>query len=150
MTTEAKAKDAALIKAVQDDDLVCSDAPYAALLLREGHEALSRLTAERDELRSLASQAIDHIRDEDLRASFRASLEAASLPGPWRPIETAPKDGTEILVYGLAHGEPYYSIIAWREEWCMFHPEDDGYTMPVLEPLVWMLLPHPPAAPGKE
>ena len=44
----------------------------------------------------------------------------------WQPIETAPKDGTKILTYGLGHGNevfshdanerpfPMYSVAYWR------------------------------------
>lgn len=75
----------------------------------------------------------------------------------WQPIETAPKDGTELLVYG---GEYHYTpfrralgalnfqvIASWnsrRKRWCVpgtahKHAPDDWVT-----PTHWMSLPEPP------
>jgi hypothetical protein len=63
----------------------------------------------------------------------------------WQPIETAPKDGTAILVSGLSHGKRYIDINVWRRnEWHCFHPEDNGYTVPVLPATHWQPLPEPP------
>lgn len=57
----------------------------------------------------------------------------------WRPIETAPKDGTEILVW-LSWGD--YEITLWENDrWTW---EDRLSSQP--EPTHWMPLPPPPDA----
>jgi hypothetical protein len=60
---------------------------------------------------------------DDLKASYsnnvardkRAALEAAlqsGVPSVWLPIETAPKDGTSILVYHPDHG---WDVAQWQD-----------------------------------
>jgi len=45
---------------------------------------------------------------------YRAALsQKAEAPG-WRPIESAPKDGTAVLVYGQGHLD--HSAMHWREK----------------------------------
>lgn len=59
----------------------------------------------------------------------------------WLGIETAPKDGTGILVWGAAFGEQ--RIVSWNEPdngW-----ESDEGTHPALAFSHWMPLPAPPA-----
>lgn len=77
----------------------------------------------------------------------------------WQPIETAPKDGTEIL--GLHHykgHEPDYSIVRWQHaKWGAYAwvAQADGqraiesqtdFGTDYVEPFVthWMNLPSPP------
>jgi len=65
----------------------------------------------------------------------------------WRPIETAPKDGTEVLVLAVYDdGPPAYAVAAWDGEewrdvgdigWGGMHGEDN-------QPTHWMPLPAPP------
>jgi hypothetical protein len=73
----------------------------------------------------------------------------------WQPIETAPKDGTLICAYGIAHGDYGYTEaestefkIRWRKNMagCGMWEIDDitpryfnGFT-----PKHWMPLPDPP------
>ena len=55
---------------------------------------------------------------------------------PWMPMETAPKDGTEIIVYcPPAHGLPHMvSFCAWHE--------DAGFCVDELrEPSLWIPAP---------
>ena len=70
----------------------------------------------------------------------------------WQPIETAPKDGTKILVNGK-----FNSVIAWfgadpnngneEEEWLSGDGDDFscGYYYTPVDPTHWMPLPNPPA-----
>ncbi len=65
---------------------------------------------------------------------------AVQCDGVWQPIETAPKDGTYVLVY-----EPYQDpTIGWFSQrgagWCMF---DDNVDMQC-KPTHWMPLPEKP------
>ena len=75
----------------------------------------------------------------------------------WQPIETAPKDGTAVLLYGLWAGEiagptshPTTDIGAWSKhkgdfdgfEWCL--STGDAYAC-WMKPTHWMPLPPAPA-----
>ena len=77
--------------------------------------------------------------DEASVAALRAALE--ELGGGWQPIETAPKDGTPILVC-LADNN--ITTAEYLGEWCLIsfaegHIDDSSCT-----PTYWMPLPKPP------
>jgi hypothetical protein len=58
----------------------------------------------------------------------------------WQPIETAPKDGTEVLV-GRGGPYPKVTVSIWDDElckWLNFLKSD--------QPIAWMPLPDPPKA----
>ena len=74
----------------------------------------------------------------------------------WQPIETAPKDGTWVLCYGLAHdedaSEPRIFTAVWtnwrngkklKNWWWQFAWFDGGY-YGECEPTHWMPIPAPP------
>ena len=69
----------------------------------------------------------------------------------WQPIETAPKDGTKILV---CHIHYYSPITAW---WSSYHPNakgketwrEDGSNYK-LNPTHWMPLPEAPKMEGND
>jgi hypothetical protein len=76
------------------------------------------------ECRAIASKALSH---------FDAKPEA-SVEGRWRPIETAPKDGTwiigsELNEYGKwARYITYYTAsMPWSEQWLFDHDEESEY-----------------------
>lgn len=46
--------------------------------------------------------------------SARAAIPAQPAPGAWQPIETAPKDGTTVVVYFKGHGP---MTVAWEDPW---------------------------------
>lgn len=58
----------------------------------------------------------------------------------WQPIETAPKDGTEILGAWYYGGWSYQPMI-WRNGWVKKFD-----AMSLLNPSHWMPLPPPPEA----
>jgi hypothetical protein len=73
----------------------------------------------------------------------------------WRPIETAPKDGTTILVYGLPQsieGVSYHRPAAYTAAWDTI---DDAFCLsggtwvgPFIDPAYWMPVPPPPTPPS--
>ena len=61
----------------------------------------------------------------------------------WRPIETAPRDGTVIIAYGgdLGYENPTVASVAWDDGWHLDQwetPENSA------NPTHWMPLPEPP------
>lgn len=83
----------------------------------------------------------------------RAAVEAyhAAAPSEWQPIETAPKDGRDILLFNLAWSMSFgeWQIGWWKEDCWNFQSE---MNLDVLEdedtdtwqPTHWMSLPEPP------
>lgn len=74
-------------------------------------------------------------------AELKRTLQAA-VASQWKPIESAPKDGTEIL--GYAGGD--VAGVEWRTRWgywsllvCGAHAEDGEWW-----PTHWMPIPPPP------
>ena len=63
----------------------------------------------------------------------------------WKPIETAPKDGTLICVWSARIGWP---LIVRRNEthncWTMILPRTGYINDPELDPTHWHSLPDPP------
>lgn len=59
----------------------------------------------------------------------------------WQPIETAPKDGTDILV-GFAHQDRPSVVVGWFDKWA----EYDSQNVLKGNPTHWMPLPPPPEA----
>jgi len=66
----------------------------------------------------------------------------------WRPIETAPKDGTMLLLYGkLVDSETSSHFLGfWSTKWSDWFNE----IMDFAEPFLWMPLPPPPAMSATE
>lgn len=67
----------------------------------------------------------------------------------WQPIETAPKDGTEVLLWGRCERDgqffAYDCNVGWYDDGSI---GDKGWTardLPI-EPSHWMPLPKPPTA----
>ena len=57
----------------------------------------------------------------------------------WQPIETAPKDGTDILIWDNDFG---CMVVNWSyRRWWASHDSEDNYWP---EPTHWMHLPPPP------
>ncbi|KAA8387660.1 DUF551 domain-containing protein [Acetobacter sp. DmW_136] len=83
--------------------------------------------------------------DDETRADYyedaRIALAAADAAA-WRPIETAPQDGTHILVPMKFIGADVvsYELGAWRETTNMLRLKD--------EPTHWQPLPAPPTGGG--
>jgi hypothetical protein len=93
-----------------------------------------------------------------LGQQMRNAFAAASPSGGWQPIATAPKDGSEILVYCGPDFDPMWGVAHWHEPWpnaARYHKPEDchpGWMMWWQEdfrhhtwPEFWMALPEPPA-----
>ena len=66
----------------------------------------------------------------------------------WQPIETAPRDGTEILALQVDGRELTYTAVHWEtmaEEWRDYSASGAAGFTP-FEPQYWMPLPEPPCA----
>jgi hypothetical protein len=84
-------------------------------------------------------------------------LLAAAPPPPsqaddadgWRPIETAPKDGTRILVWreAVVPGAPYCDVTAWPKNWTGLWPTAYMHYADGHEPTHWQPLPPLPPQP---
>lgn len=112
-------------------------------------------------------QAILKLRGERIEREFAERNGEAATPayGVWQPIETAPKDGTPVLVwnvpltkYGIAPKEQPEAFVAscdaeWSAEWVIHgsFESSDGYMPTVENPTHWMPRPAGPGvAPEKE
>lgn len=66
----------------------------------------------------------------------------------WQPIETAPKDGAEILATAKdpsVKGRNYYGVAQWAEQNRDFPNSVSGWFWPyAIRPTHWMPLPEPP------
>lgn len=89
------------------------------------------------------------ILDIDRKTSFAAARDRLRLAvdaavreerESWQPIETAPKDGTEILAVTTYAGEPYIDVVSFA------HPYWIRSNRYACRPTHWMPLPKPPAA----
>lgn len=67
----------------------------------------------------------------------------------WQPIETAPKDGTVVLVCGKnARGSYYVTDAKWYcGAWCLFDCAEDSHTYPSDYHTHWQPIPEPPKEP---
>lgn len=68
-----------------------------------------------DKIRSMIQAHIDGIyvfsarlNCDELLTDIFTAYESAKAPGLWQPIETAPKDGSSILLFGPCQWEDYY------------------------------------------
>ena len=111
--------------------------------MNEKQEALAkRIESEAEDLR------LNGLQDTELR-TIAADLRAHASPGGgWRPIESAPRDGTQVLLL-LADG--YCVCAEWSElsdGTCIWEIGHNGDTRqaPAASATHWQPLPPPPAA----
>lgn len=71
------------------------------------------------------------------------------MTGGWQPIETAPKDGTNILTFARdQYGITYFGVAQWAEKNPDFPNTVSGWFWPyAIKPTHWMPLPAPPVTP---
>jgi len=84
---------------------------------------------------------------EDREAFRRLVIAILSATENWQPIETAPKDGTYVLVYGYrSHVDgSVMHVVRWTkgDGWAA-----DGDDLGEQKPTHWMPLPPPPKQPA--
>jgi hypothetical protein len=66
----------------------------------------------------------------------------------WQPIETAPKDGTEVLLW-VPDGTYFALMMTGSYEGCAMGWCDNVRGSPGFEPTHWMPLPRPPSDKGE-
>jgi len=88
--------------------------------------------------------------DERVRSIFQVRMIS------WQPIDTAPRDGTDVLLYGLC--KPFvesdefvgFYIAGFHDgEWISLHHDDQGQNM-WIKPTHWMPLPAAPTETSDE
>jgi hypothetical protein len=85
------------------------------------------------------------LNEKDARMALERELEAVRKDAEWRPIETAPKDGTAVLV---SEGRFCYCV-EWNEEFDWWAVDDNKlgpFRLRGAAPTHWMPLPPPPDA----
>lgn len=108
--------------------------------IRERHDAFQRC-----EIKDINSASWDAIND---RATLLAFISAQREVGGWREIESAPKDGTPIIVCG--DGSKYFPRSCWWslafDVWVVRENVDDGEAtfLPEASLTHWQPLPSPP------
>ena len=123
--------------------------------------AADTLKIQRNELRTALKVAIDHIEHmsafiatQRLGYSFeslgedmpemKSALESAprsAAPNVWRPIETAPKDGTRLLLLAIINGKPIQYIGGFDPHWSGQVWVSENPKISGCNPLKWMPLP---------
>ena len=61
----------------------------------------------------------------------------------WQPIETAPKDGSEILAFARGNRD-FYGVAQWAEAQAAFNSVAGWFWTFAIRPTHWMPLPEPP------
>ena len=117
--------------------------PYGNPL--NGFATITALTAEVKRLRADIAYADKHAEKVEslLWGTARENERLRAAPPPWRPIETAPTDGTVVLVFAEERqGLPAFQCTA------AYH-EDAGWCVDELREVThWMPLPPPPQKRG--
>lgn len=122
---------------------------FSAGLLYNAMEIMTREQIE--SVRIARKQLLDH---NDSKTAALLDWAVTAEPSGWRPIETAPKDDTEVLLWEVGSNVPV--IGSWydrRERWCASteHYNTDGDAC-VIDTLWsdgiqhWQPLPQPPEA----
>jgi hypothetical protein len=77
---------------------------------------------------------------------MRSECPTMGITYGWQPIETAPKDGTRVLVAD----EDVWMAVARFWPCNMYWIEDAASGMKLNDPTHWMQLPGPPSLPARE
>lgn len=130
-------------------------------------EELTRLRSERDAMREVIEASIPALErhweiiqggpEKSARLArlkrARAILSDGTAESEWRPIETAPKDGTEVLLFGIRANIPNRIVVGHYtqgggDEQPRFGPDwfhyNGSYFSTCQNPTHWRPLPPPP------
>lgn len=82
----------------------------------------------------------------DAWAAWQAAIAYIRQHDDWLPIETAPKNGSIILLFGRnQRGGNYIADAKWTGgAWCLFDPKNDAHEWPSDYHTHWRSLPAPP------
>ena len=80
---------------------------------------------------------------EDTLNECASELEAALAASGWRSMDSAPRDGTDILLW-LRHPFSEVVIRRWSDEFDCWLCPDDNHQTGCRVPTAWMPLPPPP------
>ena len=100
--------------------LIAALQSYDAHMDRMQKAATKHLTTHwRDVFINTMIYLLDGPEQREVKSLARAALAAQPAPSPWRPIETAPKDGTQFLTW-----DSHYGIRVGR---CVVRPDHDDW-----------------------
>lgn len=92
---------------------------------------------------------VDLVLDEAIEIISGAILAERERCQEWKPIDTAPKDGSKILAFaqGSYHRDHYYGVAQWAFADPDFPSTVDGWFWEyAIRPTHWQPLPQPPGA----
>lgn len=92
-------------------------------------------------LEQMRASGFDYDFDNEQYAAIDAAIAALN---PWQPIETAPKDGTRVLVCGTHWEDRQPIIVEWDPDYELW-ATPYGVLLGEGLPDVWSPLPPPPA-----
>lgn len=103
------------------------------------------LRGENDLLRDMRSVALCEMEWQIKRAqAAEAERDALRARVEWQPMETAPRDGTRVVLYGAGYTNNEAFLGEWWDDGWHAWYECCGYA-PLASPTHWMALPEPPA-----
>jgi hypothetical protein len=126
------------------DVVNCLCGPHVNPLVLKPGESFDEI----NRLQRLCWEAVDEIR------RLRNDLEQLRVKHEWRPIETAPKDGTPVWVtkkYWTENGKlqgcvpmvlKWKTVSKWYEGWVL--PDDSAIVSQAMDATHWQSLPPPP------
>ena len=109
--------------------------------MKSAPSLLPRLPEMLNDALSVDQSILEKPKVEKLRTS-----KELSVPMSWNPIETAPKDGTHLLLQEVAYGKTHLRIGWWKSysKGSMFLSDNDGVWVGCIStPKYWMKLPCP-------
>jgi hypothetical protein len=132
----------------------CNIAAEDATSIRQARAAIEAMrAADLSKMRLLLHAGTDTW--TDAQELWTAVIDAALTPPPsgemsmdeWKPIETAPKDGTDVLAIWDVPGRlKPYGVVWWEDgSWHEYDIENE-----VSDPTHWMPLPEPPSIEAPE
>lgn len=111
-----------------------------AMLDNPTEGAFNKRAAERERIADLYADVI-------LKAIAESIQSTSAVNSGWQPIETAPKDGSLIMIGGTSYAGWFWSDAKWLDGLMMWSSTDDDWNVDCFEASHWMPLPAPPQGP---